>query len=157
MGNEKTAPHFDWWELAMLATLLINAATFLLRSDIKALVLNGWNWVYFLSFCICVIYLADVYRRVSRSFQIQKVEIVNNMEELNTAARAAQSELNTAVKAHWANIDSAMEGWARALSKSRIPWEKTIEDAIQVRADADTAINRRLDEIEKRLPPVVVG
>jgi hypothetical protein len=152
-NNEVPRAHFGWKEWVLLMTFGINIATFLLRTDIRALVYNGWNWLYFLSFCICGIYMADLYFRVERW-----------AEGIASATKKALGELNEAAQAHKNSMEAGSTAFETKMGYDRSEWRRafaeTVEDVVRYKAGtADLAkleakINQRFESIESRLPPV---
>jgi hypothetical protein len=153
--------HLAWKEWVALVTVLVNSATLILRTDIKGIVYNGWNWLYFLSCCIIVIYLLDLRGRVRRWANGIALRTEKGLAAVNDAAKEAQSGFSEAIKAHLNSIDSAIANYQGGITGSRVVWEKMIEDTVQEetkrRIEAEAAINRRLGEIVSRLPPVGVS
>ena len=153
MESKDVGQRFGWREWVVLLTLLINFSTFLLRTDIRPILLNGWNWFYLLSACVCGAYLIDRYIRARRWMGTYK-------SSLNAFEANLRMSLDSVVKENEDRLRIDRVDWARQL-------RDLIDDAVQYKAnlatvekehndriEAEAIINKRLDEISGRLPPI---
>ena len=128
---------------------MTNLATFLLRTDIRAIISSGWSWLYFLSFCFCVIYFVDVYARIKRWAKSMMNAVDKGLIALSEAAKVHESIMDTKAQAFDMQMVDQRNEWARRFAE-------TVENVVQYKAGtADVAkLQRRLEAIENRLPTV---